>query len=281
MRKRKSWEELEIKDDFMFAKVMRDKETCKKVLEKLLHTKIANIWYLEEQKTIDISLKAKSVRLDVLLEDGKRIFNIEMQTSDKDNLAKRSRYYQGMIDLNDIEKGAFYDDLKESFVIFICTFDPFQKGLPHYSFQNRCAEEHKILLNDGTHKIFFNTMAYDKEKDLDIRAFLKYINGESSENELVKEIEKKVEQVKLNKQWRGEYMTLLMLEQQRYREGLEQGREQGREQGLEQGIYAMVSAFKSMKISSEQIIEQLMKQFLLTKEEAVAYVSGEKAKNEE
>lgn len=141
--------------------------------------------------------------------------------------------------------------------------------MPHYSFQNRCAEEHKILLNDGTHKIFFNTMVYDKEKDLDIRAFLKYINGESSENELVKEIEKKVEQVKLNKQWRGEYMTLLMLEQQRYREG------------LEQGIYAMVSAFKSMKISSEQIIEQLMKQFLLTKEEAVAYVSGEKAKNEE
>lgn len=44
----KSWEELQIKDDFLFAKVMRDKKICKKVLEKLLHIKIKDIKYLEE-----------------------------------------------------------------------------------------------------------------------------------------------------------------------------------------------------------------------------------------
>ena len=101
----KTWEELEIKDDFMFAKVMRDKEICKKLLERLLQTKIRDIVYLEEQKAIDIEKDAKSVRLDVYIEEGNRVFNLEMQTTNKRNLPKRSRYYQGMIDLNTIEKG--------------------------------------------------------------------------------------------------------------------------------------------------------------------------------
>ena len=71
----KTWEELEIKDDFMFAKVMRDKEICKKLLERLLQTKIRDIVYLEEQKAIDIEKDAKSVRLDVYIEEGNRVFN--------------------------------------------------------------------------------------------------------------------------------------------------------------------------------------------------------------
>ena len=66
----KAWEELEIKDDFMFAKVMRDKKLCKKLLERLLQTKIRDIVYLEEQKSINIEKDAKSIRLDVYIEDG-------------------------------------------------------------------------------------------------------------------------------------------------------------------------------------------------------------------
>ena len=33
----KAWEELKIKDDFMFAKVMRGKKLCKKLPERLAH----------------------------------------------------------------------------------------------------------------------------------------------------------------------------------------------------------------------------------------------------
>ena len=51
-----------------------------------------------------------------------------MQTTKKDNLPKRMRYYQGMIDLNILEKGESYKALKKSFVIFICTFDLFGQG---------------------------------------------------------------------------------------------------------------------------------------------------------
>ena len=94
-----TWEKLEIKDDFLFAKVMRDKKICRMLLEKLLQIEIKDIVYLEEQKTLAIGKDAKSVRLDVYLEEGDRVFDLEMQTTNKRNLPKRSRYYQGMIDL--------------------------------------------------------------------------------------------------------------------------------------------------------------------------------------
>ena len=110
------WESLTLSNDFMFSKVMRDKEICRETLEILLDKKIGEITYIDNQKTIDINYDAKSVRLDVYVEDENRIYNIEMQVVNKKDLAKRSRYYQSMIDLNAIEKGEIYRDLKESIV---------------------------------------------------------------------------------------------------------------------------------------------------------------------
>ena len=62
----KKWESLTISNDFLFSKLMRDKEICKEVLEVLLNIKIGDLKYLEEQKIIDIMLDAKSVRLEYL-----------------------------------------------------------------------------------------------------------------------------------------------------------------------------------------------------------------------
>ena len=133
----KKFEELELRDDSMFGVVMRDPKYCKPFLETILGIKISHIEYPKFQKTIDLSADAKSVRLDVYVEDGENtVYNIEMQTTKKDNLPKRMRYYQGMIDLNILEKGEGYRNLKRSFVIFICTFDLFGQGRHLYTFEN-------------------------------------------------------------------------------------------------------------------------------------------------
>lgn len=98
------------------------------MLERLLDIQIDHIEYPEEQKVIDIAKDSKSVRLDVYIRDEKgTVYNIEIQTTSNRNLPKRTRYYAGMIDLNAIEKGADYSELPQSFVIFICTFDTFEK----------------------------------------------------------------------------------------------------------------------------------------------------------
>ncbi|MDE6719406.1 MAG: hypothetical protein K2J68_06065 [Treponemataceae bacterium] len=52
------------------------------------------------------------------------------------DLPKRARYYQAMMDLDFLEKSKEYETLLESFVVFICTSDPFGCGLPRYTFIN-------------------------------------------------------------------------------------------------------------------------------------------------
>ena len=141
----KRFEELEIRDDFMFGVIMRNPKYCKPFLETVLNIKIERIEYPKSQEIIDLSADAKGVRLDVYVEDGKgTVYNIEMQTTIDKNIPKRMRYYQGMIDLNILEKGEDYRSLKKSFVIFVCTFDLFGQGRHVYIFENRCLRWHSV-----------------------------------------------------------------------------------------------------------------------------------------
>ena len=95
-----NWEELSISNDFIFGKVMQNAKLCKELLEIILGIKIDRVEYPEPQKSIDVGVDAKSVRLDVYVQDGKNsVYDIEMQTTDGPELPKRSRYYQGAIDV--------------------------------------------------------------------------------------------------------------------------------------------------------------------------------------
>lgn len=232
----KKWEELELKDDFMFAKVMRDKDLCKEMLERLLGFSIASIEFPEEQKTIDISYDSRSVRLDLYVEDDKNtVYNVEVQTVDTKELPKRSRYYQGMIDLNLIEKGEPYQKLNRSYVIFICTFDLFGKGYYRYSFENLCKEDTDISLDDMAYKIFFNTAGTIGDISEETKAFLNYMGGTPNEDAYVKKLQARIEKARENEEWRREYMTLLMRDKENVEKGRAEGRAEGRVEGKAEG----------------------------------------------
>jgi predicted transposase/invertase (TIGR01784 family) len=125
----KSYDELDISDDFMFSKIMRDPVHCKPMLETIIGKEIARIEYPETQKTIDLAADAKSVRLDVYCTDDEyTVYQIEMQVRGTSDIPKRMRYGQGMIDLNLIEKGQTYSDLNKTIIIFICKEDIFKKN---------------------------------------------------------------------------------------------------------------------------------------------------------
>lgn len=222
----KTWENLDITDDFLFGKVMRNPEICKRMIEAILDIKIERIEYPEEQKVIDMTADSKSVRLDVYVKDTKDvIYNIEMQPVKRDNLPKRSRYYQGMIDLNLIEKGDSYKNLNQSYVIFICCFDLFGRNRCKYTFENRCIEEPDIPLEDGTVKIFLNSKGNLSGLNATLRAFLSYINnGTLSENTFITLLDNEIKKARENLEWRREYMTLFMRDQ----ENQELGRAEGR-----------------------------------------------------
>ena len=242
----KQYQELRFTDDFMFGKVLvNNPEICRRLLEVLLEIKIKKISFPERQKSIEILADGKGIRLDVYVDDENgTIYNIEMQTKVKKELPKRSRYYQGMIDMNLIERGAKYKELKLSFVIFICLNDPFGYGLPVYRFENICVQNREILLKDEAIKVFINAEGDLTGLSEDLAAFLQYLKGQAVENELVQCIDNAVEKARKHEEWRVEYMTSYLREMDIREEGIEIGLTQGLEQGLEQGLSALVNSLK-------------------------------------
>ena len=235
----KKFEELELRDDFIFGKVMRNKAICKKTLEILLGIQIEDIEYPETQKAINITYQGKSVRLDVYVEDDKSsIYNAEMQQKgDEENirqLPKRSRYYQGMIDLNLIEKGLPYTALNTSYVIFICTFDPFGKGNYQYTFRTLCQEDTAFALEDGTMRIFFNTKGNLDEAPKELRELLQYIETNQPKGTFTEQLDHEVKRAKQNEKWRREYMKELPHDFDMKEEGRREGKEEGREEGKQE-----------------------------------------------
>ena len=238
----KQYKELTFTDDFMFGKVLvNNPEICRRLLEVLLEIKIKKISFLEKQKTIEILSDGKGIRLDVYVDDENgTVYNIEMQTKVKKELPKRSRYYQGMIDMNLIERGAKYKELKLSFVIFICLKDPFGYHLPVYRFENICVQNRDILLNDEAIKVFINVDGDLTGLPEDLAALLQYLKGKRVDNELVQMIDNEVEKVKKHQEWEVEYMTLYLRDMENRDEGIEigmkRGLKQGREEGREEGL---------------------------------------------
>ena len=97
------------------------------------------------------------------VKDENRTFDVEMQVKDTGELPERSRYYQGVMDVDMLKSGEPYRALKESHVIFICLKDIFKQGLPHYTFENLCLQNPRIRLGDRSLKHFFVAENYDRK----------------------------------------------------------------------------------------------------------------------
>ncbi len=210
---KKRWSDATIRDNFVFSKTMEMySDLCRRLLELILNLKIREISYPEREKTIEACIDGKGIRLDVYVEDktARRSFDVEMQLTDSDNLAKRMRYYQGLIDLDKLKRGQHYSALSESFIIFICTFDRFRLGRYIYTFQERCTENPNLLLNDGATKVFLNTKGSVGEVPSDLKAFLDYVDSGIVSGKFVKELDAAVKSVKTNEKVRHDFMTLQM-----------------------------------------------------------------------
>ena len=190
---------------------------------------------------------AVSVRLDIYGEDGNEtVYNIEMQTTENRNLPKRTRYYQGMIDLNILEKGDNYKNLKRSFVIFICTFDLFGEGRHIYTFENRCIQNLDLGLGDDTTKIILNTKGTMDDVTPEMKKLLDFIDGKEPEDDFTRELDEAVQSVRKNEKWRLDYMTLQMNYQEKYEQGYDEG-------DRKRAISVAMRMIEANKLSLEEI----------------------------
>lgn len=252
---KKPFKELDLSNAFLFAAALEDEETCQQVLEIILGFPISKVKVRAEHSLL-FSSDFRSIRLDIYASDEMQVmYNIEMQNSDEKNIAKRSRYHQAEMDVMSLKPGEDFNDLKPSYVIFICTFDPFGYGFYRYTFEQKCLER-ELKLNDGTTKIFLNTKGKNSDEvPKELIHFLKYVEEStdeyvaSIEDEAVEKIHNKVKQLKEWRELEASYMY--------FEELLEERQKEGKAEAKQEALLLILS--EKGKLSS-QLIQRIQNQ---------------------
>lgn len=153
-----------LSDFALFLSVMKNKAAYEYTLSIILDEPAL---LLEEVKVEQVVLNKsgkRAIRLDAWARDAQnRQINTEMQNdAKKDDLRKRSRFYQGLLDTPVLKAGkdTKYRYLPSTIIIFITQEDIFRQDLAMYTFTEQCEEIRGLHLEDGT-KSFFK---YDKQK---------------------------------------------------------------------------------------------------------------------
>ena len=103
------------------------------------------------------SATARSIKLDVqaVTEEG-HVMDVEIQRADRGTGARRARFHSSMLDRSLLAKGEDFEDLTDTYVIFITENDKFGKGLPLYHIDRKVSELEDALFCDGSHIIYVN-----------------------------------------------------------------------------------------------------------------------------
>ena len=240
----KKFENLTIQSDFIFKKVMSRKRICIHLLEELLQIKIADINYLEAEKSLEPDYTSRGIRLDIIVEDDKNThYNLEMQVKNNKNphtkafvLPKRSRYYQALLDIDLLQQGQEYDLLPPTYVIFICVFDFFAKGNYVYTFKKRCLENLELELQDEATTMLLNTKGTHGDISKDIKSFYDYVNNHIVTTDFTKQIDDEISYLKLDTKVRREFMLMEARLLDERREGIAEGKEIGLAEGEAIGL---------------------------------------------
>lgn len=231
MARRKTLKELTIKDNFMFGAVMCNEEHCKRFLELVLGFSIERV-EVSKEKCMVYHPEYKGIRLDVYAKDDSNThYNVEMQAVAQTALGKRARYYHSQIDMDMLATGKEYVELPNTYIIFICDFDPFGQRKYRYTFRNMCWESYGIELKDGGTSIFLSTKGRDNENvSPELVKFLKYVGAELEESttdfgdEFVGRLQHTVSEIKLSRRMEERYMLTELLMQDERRAGRIEGR---------------------------------------------------------
>ena len=149
-----------------------------------------------------------------------------------------------------------------------------------YTFDKRCKEDPELTMGDGATHIFLNTKGTMEDVSASLRAFLDYVDGRLSDDSFVQELEEAVDEAKKNREWRHEYMTLMLRDQENIEKGIELGRAEGRAEGRtegraeerQEGIRLMVSALWDFGIPKEEIRRKIQEKYQLTGQELEEYL---------
>lgn len=220
--------EFNLSDFALFLSVMKNPRAYRCVLSVFMEEPDIELSEVKVEQVILNKSGKRAIRLDAWAKStDQRQFNMEMQNDTKgDDVRKRSRYYQGLLDSPILKSGkdTRYKNLPSTVIIFITREDILGKNLAKYTFTEQCEEIPGLKLDDGTKKIFLNMTS--KNGSPELVSMLQYIKKTRMDNPEIQvkdprilELDEIVTKVKSSEEWEAVQMNILEI-------GIERGAEQ-------------------------------------------------------
>jgi len=252
--------ELNLSDFAFFYSVIKNKEAYESILSIIMEDPHLKLKEVRAEEVVLNRIGKRAIRLDAwALDETDTQYNLEMQNDTvHDDVRKRSRYYQGMLDTPILKAGrkTRYKHLPSTVIIFITQEDVFKRDLVKYTFSEQCEEIPGLGLNDGTRKIFLNMSSKNGPEEL--VSLLQYMKDTRLSNpqvtvqdERILKLDSIVHEVKQSEEWEAVRMSILS-------RGLERGEEIGKKIGEATGIRtALLAVLEAIDTVPEQLREIL------------------------
>ena len=245
-------------NDLIFRWVMEREENCLAILRAILpELKITAVKRRENEHPVNYLAfdDERGVRFDAIIEDDQeRFYDVEMQVANQPGLGKRVRYYQAQIDQETLKKGEDYDDLRESYVIFFCAFDPCGQDRRLYQFHYYEDDDRQLRLPTNSHVILINALGTKGQITPALAAVLDVMNRRrDNQNPLAVSLVKEIDGYNRDKKRRRALMNLKMRLKDERRLGLSEGRAEGRDEMA----LGLIHALQAQGMPQKQIVEAL------------------------
>ncbi|MBN2947958.1 MAG: Rpn family recombination-promoting nuclease/putative transposase [Blautia sp.] len=213
-------------NDIFMRNVLKKRECAEYILRIIMEMKNLQVVDHIVQKDYK-NLQGRSAILDCVARDNKdKRYNVEIQQESEGASPKRARYHSGLLDMNTLNPGQDYEELPESYVIFITRDDVQGKGLPVYH-ADRVIEETGETFGDGSHIIYVKSSIQDEDTALGrLMHDLHCKNADEMHSEV---LAKRVSELKETEGGTGSMCEAL-------EELMEEMREEMRQEGMAQGM---------------------------------------------
>ena len=151
---------LTLRSDIFMRNVFKERECLEYVLQVIMGKQDLRVIDQIIQKDYK-NMQGRSAVMDCVARDSEgKQFDVEIQQDNEGASPKRARYHSGLMDMNTLNPGQDFDELPESYVIFITRDDVLGYRLPIYHISKKIEEVNESF-QDEAHIIYVNSGKQD------------------------------------------------------------------------------------------------------------------------
>ena len=235
-----------IMNDIFMRNGLKETACTEYILQVILNKKDLKVIDQTLQKDYK-NLQGRSAILDCVAKDAENnFFNVEIQGENDGASPKRSRYHCGLLDMNLLNPGDLFDNLPETYVIFITKNDVLGYNQPISHIQRRIKETEDIF-QDGQHILYVNSK---KQDDTELGRLMHDLHCKEADKMYSNVLSARVHQLKETEEG---VKTMCQELEEIYNEGEQSGFLRGEQSGELKKARETTLALLEMGMSAEQI----------------------------